>query len=302
MVNDIKETIDSGKNNSPLQARVDDFYKDLFEKELKKNPGMKKKNLMESMIYDYIKADEKSKKEKLLNFSSEISLITTELDNILNVFKNIASKSQDTVGSQKNYYEQSLKNLNDQLNAAKLSISNLADKNKLLEEANNGFMLEKNNLIETIDSLKDSSDKKNSKITELKIKSNELLEEIRSLKNIEKENVQLQNKLNTSSEDIKKLENINYEKDSQIHNLNSKVSELENDLKNIKLKYDSDINDISSKIRKELDLDKKTEILDLKQNYNDLQIKFNNLQMECIKNLNNTSSKNKKSKSPEPGK
>lgn len=302
-----KVTDSNSKDKGPLQARVDDLYRDLFDEELEKHPEMKKKRLMEEMIYSYVRNREKSEQEKLLSFSGEINLIATELDNILRIFKNIASKSQDTVGSQKNYYEQAIKNVNDQLEAAKLSINNLSEKNKLLEDDNNRLKLQIDGLLETEAAFKSSSDKKDNQIKDLKIKSNDLLEEIRALKNVEKENVQLSNELSKSSETIKKLESMSYDKDSELHKLNLKATELTEtitslkrthaeELKDIKSKHQDDIKDIETKICKELELDKKSELLDQQQRYNELQMKYNDLQVEHMKTLNEISN-NKKSSS-----
>lgn len=287
------------KESGPLQARVDALYLDLFEKELKKHPGMKKKNLMENMIYGYVRNREKSEQEKILSFSSEISLIATDLDNILRVFKNIAAKSQDTISSQKSYFEQSIKNITEQLDTAKLNINNLTEKNSLLEEANNGFKLEKDNLLKTIDSLKDSAEKKTAEVKELKIKSNDLLEEIRALKKVEKENVQLANELSKSVETVKKLEGNLSDKDSEIHKLSVKISELEETLSQIKNKHADEmkvsenkfleeLNNANKRIRKELELDKKSEQIDLQMKYNELLIKYNDLQIEHMKSLKDT--------------
>lgn len=257
-------------NNNPLSVRVDTHYKEMFNKIIKEN-GISKKQLMESMISSYIESDTQKTREEHINFSNDINLISSSLDEIFRVINSIVAKSQDTMGSTKSSYEQRLKNTATQIDTLKNNITDLQDKNNNLELSNNKILLEKEKLQRDMEEVKKGNSSLDLEINSLRKKNIELLEEINLLRSIEKENHVLKSEIDKESQENQKLKGLLRDKDFEAELLNKKVERLTQTIEEVKSRKNEELNEIEYKIKQENEIDKKTELLKIQAKYNDLQ-------------------------------
>ena len=265
------------KDNNPLSVRVDPHYKEIFE-ELIKQKGVPKKTLMEAMISSYIETSREGERESNISFVNEINLIAGNLNEIMNVFKAMATKSQDTIGSQKSFYEQKIKNQDAAIHMLENNGASLEKKARELELENNSNKADKEKLEKAIQSI-NTSDASNEKDIAVYIRKNAgLLEKLSILQNQEKDNVILKTEIEKSKNEAKtlksSLEDITYENKK----LHKKLLDLEESIVEIKSKKADEFKELEVVIRKQAEVDKKLEILKL-------QLQYNELQAESLKNL-----------------
>jgi chromosome segregation ATPase len=257
-------------DNNPLSVRIDAQFKEMFNN-LIKEKDISKKQLLECMIENYIINSSDKEREEHISFSNEINLISTGLDEILKIFKIIAAKSQDTLGSVKNLNEQKLEDLNKQLEASKLNLSEIAEKNKLLEISNNALGLEKEKADGIAEELKQKLASYETEIGMLNRKNQELLEQLNELRVIENNNHQLTNENEKLSVKITELTHLLRDKNFENELLNSRIKYLEEAIEESKDKRTQEIKELELKIKQQADIDKKMELLQMQSKYNDLQ-------------------------------
>ncbi len=259
-------------NNNPLSVRVDNQYKEIFNI-LIKEKGFTKKQLLENMITSYAQNDTQKHREENINFTNEINLISSSLNDILNVFTTITVKSQDTIGSIKSFYEQKFENMKVEIETLKNNLSVLQEKNNILELANNGLSLEKEKLMSTIEEFQKKDAANKSEINTLNKRNLELLEQINVLRSTETENHVLKSETDKLSEEIDRLNKILKDKDFENDLLNKKVTLLHKDINELKNKKTEELKEFESKIKLDAELNKKAELIKLQSDYNELQIK-----------------------------
>ncbi len=259
-------------NNNPLSVRVDNQYKEIFNI-LIKEKGFSKKQLLENMITSYAQNDTQKHREENINFANEINLISSSLNDILNVFTTITVKSQDTIGSIKSFYEQKFENMKVEIETLKNNLSVLQEKNNILELANNGLSLEKEKLMSTIEEFQKKDAANKSEINTLNKRNLELLEQINVLRSTETENHVLKSETDKLSEEIDRLNKILKDKDFENDLLNKKVTLLHKDINELKNKKTEELKEFESKIKLDAELNKKAELIKLQSDYNELQIK-----------------------------
>lgn len=259
-------------NNNPLSVRVDNQYKEIFNI-LIKEKGLSKKQLLENMITSYAQNDAQKHREENINFTNEINLISSSLDDILNVFTTITVKSQDTMGSIKSFYEQKFQNMNIEIETLKNNLSGLQEKNSVLELANNGLSLEKEKLMSTIEEFQQKDVSCKNEINSLNKRNLELLEQINVLRSTETENHVLKSETDKLSKETDRLNKILNDKEFENDLLNKKVTRLHDDINELKSKKTEELKEFESKIKLDAELDKKAELIKLQSDYNELQIK-----------------------------
>ncbi len=265
------------KENNPISVRIDAAYKEMFE-ELVKGKDTSKKALLESMILNYVESDQNKKRNSNIDFSYEIALISGSINEILNTFKSMAAKAQDTIGSHKDFYDQQLQNLNVKVQAHESKNSQLEERNKLLEAANNGYNLEKEKLEKLINETeaKIKSDEKENR--NLNSKVTELLEQINILRRVERENAILKSENQELTNEINKLKSSVEEKFLENESLRRKLDVVNSEICEHRNKETEAIADMELRLKKEIEIEKKSVILQM-------QIQYNDLQSENIKNL-----------------
>lgn len=259
-------------NNNPLSVRVDNQYKEIFNI-LIKEKGFSKKQLLENMITSYAQNDTQKHREENINFANEINLISSSLDDILNVFTTITVKSQDTIGSIKSFYEQQFENMKVEIETLKNNLSLLQEKNNILEIEKNGLSLEKEKLMSTIEEFQQKDAAGKSEINSLNKRNLELLEQINVLRSTETENHVLKSETDKLSKEIDRLNKILNDKDFENDLLNKKATRLHEDINELKNKKAEELKEFESKIKLDAELDKKAELIKLQSDYNELQIK-----------------------------
>ena len=269
--------VENKKDNNPLSVRVDPYYKDMFE-DLIKQKGIPKKVLMETMISSYIESGHDNEREANISFVNEINLIAGNFNQIMNIFKTMTSKSQDTIGSQKSFYEQKIKNLETKMQMLEVDYKGIEDKNKLLEVAADNFKLEKEKLEKAIHDLNEVDTSSEKEISKYLRKNAELLEQINGLQKVEKESVLQKGEFEKSKNEIKLLKSALDDKINENEKLHKKISNAEESITEMKIKKAEEFKELELVIRKEAEVDKKMEILKL-------QLQYNDLQAENIKNL-----------------
>jgi len=240
--------------------------------------GISKKQLLESMIASYAFDEIQDEREEHITFTNEINLISSNLNEVFNIFKNITIKSQDTIGSIKDFNEQKLNNLNTQLNTYKDNLANTIEKNKLLEEAKKGHDLEKEKNVNIISELKDKVAMLQNDVNHSNKKNLDLLEQINLLRSVEKENHVLKIESEKLSNELNILKIKVNEQKFENNILTKKINQQDetiNEMQNNKLK---EIKEIELRFKQNAELDKKSELIIIQTKYNDLQI-------ENIKNI-----------------
>jgi len=265
------------KDNNPLSVRVDPYYKEMFE-ELIKHKGIPKKTLLEAMISSYIESSREDGRESNISFVNEINLIAGNFNEIMNVFKTMATKSQDTIGSQKSFYEQKIKNQDAAIQTLENNVAALESKVKVLELDNNSNRADKEKLEKVIQNLNDADISSEKDLTVYIKKNAELLEKLSTLQNQEKDNIILKAEIEKARTEAKELKSslgdITYENKKLL----KKISNFDEEMIEIKNKKADEFREFENVTRKQADVDKKLEILNL-------QLQYNGLQAENLKNL-----------------
>lgn len=265
------------KDSNPLSVRVDPYYKEMFE-DLIRQKGVPKKTLLESMISSYIESNHGDERESNISFVNEINLIAGNFNEILNIFKTMAAKSQDTVGSQKSFYEQKSKNQEATIQKLEMNVNSLELTAKELELENNSLKLEKDKLERTIQGL-NLSENSNEKDLAVYIRKNaNLLEKISVLQNQEKDNVILKAEIEKANAETKMLKASIEELSYENKRLLKKVSDSDESIIEMKNNKAKEFKELEAVITKQAEVDKKLEVLKLQHQYNELQV-------ENIKNL-----------------
>lgn len=273
------------KQKAGLNAiRPDDFTENEFKK-MAKSRGLSQTQLFEKIFYSFLRDESREKQESTLPLESEINLISGNLSSILEHFKSIASKSQDTVITLKNNSKQIEKNLNTEINTLKKKIEELESRNIELEKTNSIFTEIKDDLEKKILELQESNDLKNAEVYDMKkalkkkdeiinelntdlIKSNKELKEIKEdiynknikIKNLEVSNSSLEDTLNTL-EDLKKAEMSSVE--SKYKN---KISELEDFIKTADTDKENSLKNLEKSLKLEFEANKKLAIAEMTLN------------------------------------
>lgn len=205
-IQDEKELeIDENKKETPLSVRVEAYYKDLFL-QLSEQPGYNRKRLLEAMISSYVKKEREEKRNNNLSLDHEISLISSSLEDILKVFKTISVKAQDTIGSNKGFYEQQIENLKKNINTLELRIQEFEeDKRKIaIEEKEVNLRLKET--VEENNKLRDGAQKLQDELKKAKEEQGKVQNELYNLRRIEAENIRL---MAENKELLKEIENLN---------------------------------------------------------------------------------------------
>ncbi len=262
------------ENNNPLSVRVDAEYKEIFNKIINEK-GITKKQLMESMISNFIQDDSQQSREEQISFVNEINLISTNIDEIFRIFKVIANKSQDTLASVKDQYEQKLVNMNSQIDALRSNISELTERNNLFELTNNSYNLEREKLLNTIDQIQSKNSINDSEINKLNSKNQELLEQINSLRTLESQNHNLIQENEKINRYVAKLNIILKDKNIEIDILSKKEQYLSKLLDEFSERKQEEFKEIERTTKHEAELDNKMKLLEMQSQYNELQAENN---------------------------
>lgn len=270
-------TEESKKDNNPLSVRVDPYYKEMFE-ELIKQKGIPKKTLLEAMISSYVESSRDNERESNISFANEINLIAGNFSEIMNVFKAMAIKSQDTIATQKSFYEQKLKNQDATIQMLENNGVLLEKKIKELGLENNNNKADREKLEKAIQDI-NAAGTSNEKDVAVYIKKNaDLLEKLSILQNQERDNVILKSEIEKAKTETKalkaSLEDITYENKKLL----KKISDMDESMIEMKNKKADEMKEFEAVIRKQAEVDKKLEVLNL-------QLKYNELQAENLKNL-----------------
>lgn len=284
MQEEVKNNQESGKSNSKktqkpgLNAiRPDDYTEQRF-KEMAKEMEISQTQLFESMFWQYINGRKEEEKYSALNLEGEINLIANDLNNMLQHFKAISDKCQNTVISLKSNGEQTEANLKLDIETLNNRIEGLTKKNAELEGTVNLYSTEKKSLLQKIGEQEKALSQKELIIRDLRDENSDFLRQVHSLSKVDNLNKELLADLDRSNKEIKNLLAVVEEKSDEIKTLRKKLNKSEEEYSLLKQKMDNEIRVAKDDIRKELSIESKDERLNLKMQYNSLQ-------MENIKNL-----------------
>ncbi|MBL4934846.1 hypothetical protein JK636_03640 [Clostridium sp. YIM B02515] len=284
------ETQDN-KKDSPLSVRVEQYYKELFL-ELSEKPGYNRKRLLENMISTYISKEREDNRQSNLNLEHEISLISSSLNDILGVFKTISTKAQDTIGSDRSFYEQQIENYKKEIESYKMKFESEEVQIKELKLQNNELELVINKLNEENKKLEDKNKYLQQDADKAKDAHAAVLKDVYSLRGLEVENLRrtAENKelsaqieaikaiVNDKEKEIEKLK-YNYnaledKSDKKSELLEMQIEEMAKQIDRMRKDKEADIKELEELLRKEFQVRKETEILELKSEYNKLQLRY----------------------------
>lgn len=273
-------------------VRPDDSIERSF-KDMAANRGLSQTEMFERIFLSFITQERESKQQQAIDYTSEINLISNNLNNILNHFKGITKKAQETVLTISSNAEQTQKNLNFEVDTMKKKAEDLEKRNIELEEINKVFSDVKNSLEDTIS-------KQNSELAEIKsilrekdiqIKDQDKAIRImeKSSENLQKENDKLSEELRNNESKLKSLETSNNNlqatlfsietfKKSEIAAIDTKyksiISNLEDQIKNFNNTKEKELKTLENRVRIELDAEKKMAIADMKLKLADMKGKY----------------------------
>lgn len=222
---DTNKTVDQKKKQKPgLNAvRPDDYIEKKF-KEMARDMNLSQTDMFSRIFWSYINDQQSERKELALSLESEIDLISKDLSSILNHFKTIAEKAQNTVISVKTNAEQTEKNLNLDRDTLSKRVEELTKRNEELEKLNDAFNEVKAGLETKIQILTGSltdTENKLKNVSELnKDKEKEILELVNSNKALQKET-------DKSHKEIDRLS-------QELLNYNNRLKIIEGELKDSK--------------------------------------------------------------------
>lgn len=193
MINEENRNLEESKKNKQrpgLNAiRPDDFTENKF-KEMAAEKKLSQTDMFKLIFWNYISNNRKEELKEAVDLSGEIELISQNLENIMEYFKRIAEKAQNTVISVKSNAEQTEKNLQLDIDTLTKKVAALGKRNTELEENSRIF----NSLKEEL----------TSKINTQQETINRITEENKSYKKTLQEKETLNNQLNT---DLLKAQN-----------------------------------------------------------------------------------------------
>lgn len=236
--------------------RPDDYVESEFKK-MAADKKLSQTEMFEYMFWSFINGEEKKKQEEAISYESELSLISSDLNNVLSHIKSITEKAQNTVMTFKSNSEQTEKNLNLELDTLSKKIEEVRKRNLELERTNQIFNDVKNGLDSKIAELNGLIEKKNIEIKEYEDLIKEQYRKTKELERqnsaLEKENtkLQLENKklleqVSSNETKIKSLEVVNVNFQSTINNIEvlkkAEISAMEE-------KYQSIISQLNDKIK-----------------------------------------------------
>lgn len=228
--------------------RPDDWIEQKF-RDICSDEGYSQTKLFEHIFIYYLNSKYTNQKEEALPISSEIQLISENLDNILNHFKSIADKAQNTVISNKNNLELTINNLRKDLETATSKCQAFEKDNHDLTESNHAFISARENLDKQIVDLKDALKNKSDDLRNVKAESADLLKEIKSLQQFCEDKKTTDKLLNKVKSELNiALDTIN-EKEHSITKLNNIIEELTSECQNLKDNYSQAIEEVQLKLK-----------------------------------------------------
>jgi len=258
------------KQKAGLGAVRPDNYTEGRFKEMASEMGLSQTEMFEKLFWYYISKEREEEQQQAIEYKSEINLISKELSNILNHFKGITEKAQETVLNITTNAEQTEKNLTTKIDTLSKRIEELKNRNMELEKTNNVFEDVKARLENEIVELKDTLKNKEIELTSLEDsveeKNGDLKELRKQIESLEKDNdkqhkevIRLSTELNNKATRIQSLDSLNNNLQNTLNSMDKlKKSEIES----IETKYQSIISDMESKL-KTFDEHKKNELENL---------------------------------------
>lgn len=297
------------KQRAGLNAiRPGDYVKSSF-KEMATSKNFSQTEMFERMFWSYIKKENDEKRQQAIDYSSEINLISKDLDNILNHFKGITEKAQETVITITSNADQTKNNLTLDIDTLGKRIVELEKRNIELEDSNRVFNEVKASLEDTIQKQTNTLKIKDLELAETKLVLKDRNEKIKNLENIiesnrglneriEKENNKLLEDARNNDSRIKSLEisnnnlqstlsTIDILKKSEIAAIDTKyqavITNLKEQLKGFDDIKETELRGLENRLRIELDADKKLAIADMRLELAEFKIKYAEVQAEYQK-------------------
>ncbi|ERI91013.1 hypothetical protein HMPREF1982_03575 [Clostridiales bacterium oral taxon 876 str. F0540] len=283
--------VQDNKKDSPLTVRVDQHYKDLFL-ELSEKPGYNRKRLLENMISTYISREKEKDRQNNLNLDHEINLISGSLEDILQVFKRISVKAQDTIGAERSFYEQKINNHQKEIESLRLKLENEDIELKELKLLNSELDLENKKITNDNKLLGEKTKNLQEELNKARNEHASVLKDVYNLRTLESENLRRAVENKELSAQIEAFKTVINDKEKEIDNLRydnkmleeksskriemvkMQVEELTKQLTDISNNKETYLKEFEKLLRKEFEIKRESEILELKSEYNKLQLKY----------------------------
>lgn len=281
------------QQDTAFGARINKFYENLFNDDLNKYkdedgnlPRGAKKRLLEKVIYEYYRNKKNQEKEDVLSLESEISLVASNLDNILGIFKTIKGKAQDTLIAERTNSQQTIKNYETDLETEKSKNNALESRNKELELSNETFEEVKANLLEQIEKLKEDNKNIKEDLQSQKLENANLLKTNNSLEKADHESkefiTELKNKVQSAKDEIQSLKSLVKTNEETILSLQSRTKNLQEANDDLRKSKENDIEEIKKVLKEKMEVQKEKEILDIMKEQHETQKEVNTVQLKNI--------------------
>lgn len=294
-------------------VRPDDFTEQKF-KDMAKELNLSQTDMFKHIFWSYIKEQNNERRQLALNLEAEINLISKDLNSVLQHFKSISEKAQDTIISIKTNAEQTEKNLSLDIDTLQKKVEELSKRNAELELSNSAF----NEVRTTLElELQGAIEINNKKDSELKEAKESIKERDKSIRDMEKqislleknttksdqEVVRLQDDAKALETKIKSLQRTNDSLNDTLNRMDSLkaselssteakfkllITELESKLGRFEETKIKEMQQLQNSMKAEYEADKKMAVAEIKMELADLKSKYGEILVENanIKNAN----------------
>ncbi len=297
---------DRKKQKAGLNAvRPDDFTEQKF-KDMAKELNLSQTDMFKHIFWSYIREQNNERRQLALNLEAEINLISKDLNSVLQHFKSISERAQDTVISIKTNAEQTEKNLTLDIDTLLKKVDELSKRNAELELSNTAFTEIKTGLEAKLSAVTEANDKKDVELKEareiIKTRDKTIKDMEKQIDLLEKTNAKSEQESNRLHDDVKTLETkvksfettnnslndtlnrVNALKASEIASIEAKyqlhITELEEKLNRFEESKEKELQQIKTSLKAEYEADKKMAVADIKMELADIKSKYGEVLIE----------------------
>lgn len=232
------------KQKAGLNAiRPNDYIEQKF-KNMANEKDLSQTEFFEQIFWNYLKKDNQEKRNEALNCEGEINLIAKDLDNILTNFKSIADRAQNRIIAINSNTEQTLGNLNLEIDTLQKKCEELEKRNSELEKTNSLFTEVKTDLEKQIQNITIEVEKRTSEIVSLKEDNRD---KGKNIKELEKQLALDAKEISSLKQENSKLQDESGNKETRIKNLEITCSGLQSSAERIEVLKKAEIEAIEAR-------------------------------------------------------
>ncbi len=243
--------------------RPDDWIENRF-KDLCEEKNISQTKLFEQIFVHFLRDSREDANEDALPVKADVQLITDNLMNVIELFKGITSKAQNTVIANKKNLELTLNNLKSNLDAETSKNTDLQEKLKVLEDNNKVFLTYKETTDNKITELNEKLKFKFEELNTSKLENAEQLKKIDELKELCSKAADQEKIIENLRKDVLRGNGLLDDKEELLSKCYEKIKGLEQDYTGLNIRKNKDISELENRLDKfnELKLKEMQELQD----------------------------------------